>query len=56
MVPRMPYTKGIPQQKGGTTMTQQIRYVGGHFEVYSEAGEFLFSADTVQEAWAELSA
>ena len=53
----MPYTKGIPQTLDRVfTMTQQIRYVGGHVEVYSEAGEFLFSADTMQEAWAELSA
>ena len=28
-------------------MTQQFRYVGGHIEVYSEGGEFLFSADTI---------
>lgn len=37
-------------------MTEQIKYVGGHVEVYSAAGEFLFSADTVQEAWRELEA
>ena len=37
-------------------MTQQFRYVGGHIEVFSENGEFLFSADTMQEAWEELSA
>lgn len=37
-------------------MTQQFRSVGGHIEVYSEDGEFLFSADTMQEAWQELSA
>ena len=35
-------------------MTQQFRYVAGHIEVYSEYGEFLFSADTMQEAWEEL--
>ena len=29
-------------------MTQQFRYVAGHIEVYSEYGEFLFSADTMQ--------
>ena len=33
-----------------------FRYVGGHIEVFSESGEFLFSADTMQEAWEELSA
>ena len=37
-------------------MTEQIQYVGGHVEVYGENGEFLFSADTVAEAWRELSA
>lgn len=37
-------------------MTQQFRYVAGHIEVYSEYGEFLFSADTMQETWEELSA
>ena len=39
-----------------TKMTQQFRYVAGHIEVYTETGEFLFSADTMQEAWEELSA
>ena len=39
-----------------TKMTQQFRYVAGHIEVYTENGEFLFSADTMQEAWEELSA
>ena len=28
--------------------------VGGHIEVYDWVGRFLFSADTEQEAWAEL--
>ena len=32
-------------------MTAQVRYVAGHIEVYSATGEFLFSADTMQEAW-----
>lgn len=32
-------------------MTAQFRYVAGHIEVYSTTGEFLFSADTMQEAW-----
>ena len=43
-------------RKAVHTMTQQFRYVGGHIEVFSESGEFLFSADTMQEAWEELSA
>ena len=30
------------------------RYVGSHVEVYSGAGVFLFSADTVREAMEEL--
>lgn len=37
-------------------MAQQFKIVGGHVEVYSAEGEFLFSADTMQEAWEELSA
>ena len=37
-------------------MTQQFKYVGGHVEVYSENGEFLFSADSMSEAWEELLA
>ncbi len=37
-------------------MTQQFRYVGGPLADFSESGEFLFSADTMQEAWEELSA
>lgn len=37
-------------------MTEQfeLRYVGGHVEVYDGAGEFCFSADTVGEARDEL--
>lgn len=52
----MLYTEGIQTERRYPTMTQQFRYVGGHIEVYSEGGEFLFSADTMQEAWEELSA
>ncbi len=33
----------------------EIRYVGGHVEVYSRSGAFLFSADTVREAMEELN-
>ena len=36
-------------RKAVSTMTQQFRYVGGHIEVFAENGEFLFSADTMQE-------
>ena len=28
----------------------ELRYVGGHVEVYTVAGAFLFSADTLREA------
>lgn len=34
-------------------MAVQFEYVSGHVEVYSAEGEFLFSADTMQEAWRE---
>lgn len=44
------------QERRYPTMTQQFKYVGGHIEVYSEWGEFLFSADTMQDAWEELYA
>lgn len=54
------YTSGIPNRKAGVPMTAKFKYVSGHIEVYSAAGEFLFSADTMREAWedyqAELSA
>lgn len=33
----------------------ELRYVNGHVEVYTRAGEFLFSADTAREAMAELA-
>ena len=49
------YNKSI-KQKGGTEHDPAVKYVGGHIEVYSETGEFLFSADTMREAWEELSA
>lgn len=35
-------------------MDCRILYVGGHVEVYSAAGVFLFSADTMREAMDEL--
>lgn len=47
---------GGPCKQGGFTMLEiEMRYVGGHVEVYSGAGVFLFSADTVREAMAELA-
>ena len=35
-------------------MEYRVEYVRGHIEVYSARGEFLFSADTRQEAVEEL--
>ena len=32
----------------------QMRYVGGHVQVYDKSGKFLFSADTEVEAHALL--
>lgn len=37
-------------------MTTQFKNVNGHIEVYNSTGEFLFSADTMEEAWRELCA
>ena len=37
-------------------MTTQFKHVNGHIEVYSQDGEFPFSADTMEEAWRELCA
>ena len=34
----------------------QMRYVGGHVQVYDRFGRFLFSADTEREAREELEA
>lgn len=43
-------------QKGGQwNMEYEIRYVGGHVEVYTLSGAFLFSADTAREAMEELA-
>ncbi len=36
-------------------MDYSIRNINGHVEVYDAAGAFCFSADTEQEARAELS-
>lgn len=35
-------------------MTYHIRYVQGHVEVYDNRGDFVFSADTREEALTEL--
>ena len=36
-------------------MDWEIRYVGGHVEVYTLSESFLFSADTAREAMEELA-
>ena len=42
-------------QKGGEKMQEYIiRHVMEHVEVYNAAGDFLFSADTEQEAYDEI--
>ena len=35
-------------------MEYDLRYVGGHVEVYTRSGGFLFSADSMREAMQEL--
>jgi len=37
-------------------MDVMIKYVNGHVEVYDCSGNFLFSADTTEEAYEELKA
>lgn len=37
-------------------MGYQVKSVGGHVEVYTNTGKFLFSADTMHEAMEELEA
>ena len=41
-------------KKGSAVMEYQIRYVYGHYQVYSSSGLFLFSADTEAEALEDL--
>ena len=43
-------------QEGRGMKDIELRYVGGHVEVYTGAGAFLFSADTLREAMEELDA
>ena len=43
-------------QEGTGMKDIELRYVGGHVEVYTGAGAFLFSADTLREAMEELDA
>lgn len=50
------YNKDRNKRKAAARMTTQFKHVNGHIEVYSQDGEFLFSADTMEEAWRELCA
>ena len=43
-------------QEGRGMKDIELRYVGGHVEVYTGTGAFLFSADTLREAMEELDA
>lgn len=46
----------ILTRKGGEKMDKYIiRHVKDHVEVYNAAGDFLFSADTEQEARADIA-
>ena len=40
--------------KGKVDGYVQMRYVGGHVQVYDKSGKFLFSADTEREAREEM--
>jgi len=46
----------IPSERSEGHMkdTFELRYTGGHVEVYNSQGEFCFSADTRSEAEEEL--
>jgi hypothetical protein len=37
-------------------MKYDIRYTYGHYSVYTRSGQFLFTADTREEAWREIEA
>ena len=61
IVPRIWYTPLVKQNRSGPEAGcrnrrehHEIRSVGGHVEVYTRGGVFLFSADTVREAMEEL--
>lgn len=50
------YNKSRKSERQAVPMTTQFKNVNGHIEVYDSTGEFLFSADTMEEAWRELCA
>lgn len=55
-MPGSPVRSKLPSAKGRCDgMEYILRDVGGHVEVYSAAGSFLFSADTTREAMEELA-
>ena len=53
---RFPYNNSRKSERQAVSMTTQFKNVNGHIEVYDSTGEFLFSADTMEEAWRELCA
>ena len=50
------YNNDRNTERQAVQMTTRFKNVNGHIEVYSAQGEFLFSADTMEEAWRELCA
>lgn len=50
------YTGTSKKERWSPLMSVQFRNVCGHIEVYDASGSFLFSADTMEEAWQELCA
>lgn len=50
------YNRDRIKRKAAERMTNRFEYVNGHVEVFTNDGEFLFSADTMEEAWRELCA
>lgn len=53
IVPIIRYTV-ITKQNERLMAMYQMRYVGGHVQVYDVSGKFLFSADTEREAREEM--
>lgn len=53
---RFRYNNSRKSERQAVSMTTQFKNVNGHIEVYDSTGEFLFSADTMEEAWRELCA
>ena len=51
---RLLYTDSGTTKQEAVFMKVTVKQVGGHVEIYDLSGEFLFSADTMQEAAADL--